>query len=491
MNRLVVVSNRLPMTVENTSAGKVVRSSTGGLVSALRPVLHRAGGCWIGAGESNDDDPLLDQIASREGFEMSQVFLPQSLRNEYYTGFCNEILWPLFHDLQSRCNFEPRYWHSYVEANRRFATKVSSRARPGDLIWVHDYHLMLLGSLLQQHLDRRNMLYFHHIPFPPPDIFEKLPWRQKILEALLGFGLIGFQSSRDRHNFAICVRRLLRDAILKKVGNRLSIVRQSNETIIGTFPIGIDFEDFNKLANDPSVATRARAIRNEIGTPYLILGVDRLDYTKGILERVKGFSTLLERCPGLQGRATLVQIAVPSRESMPHYANLKNKLVEKIASVNARFAREHWTPIHYLNQHVSRPDLVAYYRAADVALVTPVRDGMNLVCKEFCASRVDETGVLVLSEFAGAAEQLRTGAVLVNPYDAEGVATAICNALEMDQRNVSRRMRRMRNVVRRQNVFQWCGHIFTSLDAKKTRGGIRSYFGDSFEGVTSATTLNQ
>src|SRR6185312_8156969 len=161
------------------------------------------------------------------------------------------------------------------------------------------------------------------------------------------------------------------------VGNRLSIVRQSNETIIGTFPIGIDFEDFNKLANDPSVATRARAIRNEIGTPYLILGVDRLDYTKGILERVKGFSTLLERCPGLQGRATLVQIAVPSRESMPHYANLKNKLVEKIASVNARFAREHWTPIHYLTQHVSRPDLVAYYRAADVALVTPVSDGMN------------------------------------------------------------------------------------------------------------------
>ena len=490
MNRLVVVSNRLPITVENTSQGRVVRSSTGGLVSALRPVLRRAGGCWIGAGEASDD-ALLDEMASSEGFEMSQVFLPQSLRNDYYTGFCNEILWPLFHDLQSRCNFEPRYWHSYVEANASFAAKVSSKARPGDLIWVHDYHLMLLGSLLQKHLDRRNILYFHHIPFPPPDIFEKLPWRKKILEALLGFGLVGFQSSRDRHNFAICVRRLLHDAVLKKAGNTLSVVRQSSETIIGTFPIGIDFEAFNNLANDPSVATRAQAIRSEIRTPHLILGVDRLDYTKGILERVKGFSTLLQRCPGLRGRATLVQIAVPSRESMPHYADLKNKLVEEIASVNTRFSKEGWTPIHYLNRHVSRPDLVAYYRAADVALVTPVRDGMNLVCKEFCASRVDEKGVLVLSEFAGAAEQLKTGAVLVNPYDAEGVATALCNALEMDHRTVSRRMRRMRNVVRRDNVFDWCDRIFSAVDAKKSPGGIRLYSGNCLEDMTSATALKQ
>ena len=473
MSRLVIVSNRLPITIESSSQVKQARISTGGLVSALRPLLRRSGGCWIGAAEADHDAGLVEQMAVAEGFEMAPIFLPQQLQSKFYNGFCNEILWPLFHDLQSRCNFEPSYWQSYVGANCRFASEVSHRARTNDFIWVHDYHLMLLGSFLKQNFDRRNVLYFHHIPFPPPDVFEKLPWRQRVLEALLDFGLVGFQSSRDQYNFVACVRRLVRNAVVKKTP-ALSIVRNSNETVIGTFPIGIDFRDFSNVAVDPDVMSRAEAIRQEIGTSHVIVGVDRLDYTKGILERVKGFCTLLERYPGLQGRVSLVQIAVPSRQGVPPYADLKKQLEKTIASINARFGSQDWIPIHYLSRHLLRPEVVAYYRAADIALITPVRDGMNLVCKEFCASRVDETGVLILSEFAGAADQLRTGALLVNPYDAEGIAKALYEAIEMNQRNASRRMRRMRNVVRFEDVFRWCGRVFESLGGKKSPGRIDS-----------------
>lgn len=463
MTRLLVVSNRLPVTIEDV-AGKVeVRPSSGGLVSALRPVLQKIGGCWIGSAAEADEESLLRAAEVSEGFNLSAVFLPANLKHDFYAGFCNEILWPLFHDLQSRCNFEPQYWHAYQQANLRFADAVTYRACPDDVIWVHDYHLMLQGRLLSRRFDRRNLFYFHHVPFPPPDVFEKLPWRKDILDAILGFGLVGFQTARDRNNFVACVRRILLNPVVKRTGTKLTLVRDGNKTIVGAFPIGIDFENFSRFATDPAVRQRAQGIRRNSTDKRLILGVDRLDYTKGILERIKGFAVLLERYPGLRGQVSLVQIAVPSREGTRHYAQLKSELRERVASVNARFATPGWLPIEYLNRHLSRAELVSFYCAADVALITPIKDGMNLVCKEFCASRVDERGVLLLSEFAGAVNQLKIGALLVNPYDAEGIATAIYHALHMDQRDIGRRMRRMRNIVQRQDVFWWCGQMLSSV----------------------------
>ncbi|HEV2699058.1 MAG TPA: trehalose-6-phosphate synthase [Terriglobales bacterium] len=464
MKRLIVVSNRLPVTIERVADRCQVRSSSGGLVSALRPVLERLHGCWIGSADKSDADTLLHLAARSQGFDLSPVFLPKALRHDLYAGFCNEILWPLFHDLQSRCNFEPRYWRHYQDANAHFSKAVSSRARQDDIIWVHDYHLMLQGRLLSQRFDRRNLLYFHHVPFPPEDVFEKLPWKRDILDGLLGFGLLGFQSFRDRYNFVRCVQRVFPDVSLRKTGHKLVLVRDFKETTIGTFPIGIDFEDFKRIGMDPTVVHETQKIRRTVKGCRIILGVDRLDYTKGILERIKGFSVLLERYAGLHRRVALIQIAVPSREGVREYSHLKNQVESLIASVNDRFGQPNWAPIKYLNRHLSRSELVAFYRAADIALITPIKDGMNLVCKEFCASRVDERGVLILSEFAGAAHQLKTGALLVNPYDAEGVAADIYRALEMDERDVSRRMRRMRKIVQCQDVFYWCEDILNSIN---------------------------
>jgi trehalose 6-phosphate synthase len=483
MKRLLIVSNRLPVAIEKIREGFEVRGSSGGLVSALRPITQKFGGCWIGSLDDPDAAPALEKFAQDEGVHLSPVFLAPSLRKDYYCGFCNEILWPLFHDLQSRCNFEPRYWHRYLEANRQFSQAVLARATKTDTVWVHDYHLMLQGSLLRGHFDRRRLVYFHHVPFPPADVFEKLPWRKHILESLLAFGLIGFQTSRDRYNFVACVRRLFSGPIIKRKAGSLAVEVNGVETAVGTFPIGIHFADFSVRANDSKVKSEARAIREHFGDCRLILGLDRLDYTKGILERIKGFSVLLERYPGLHGAVALVQIAVPSREGIGEYLQLKERLEQMIESVNDRFARPGWVPIHYLHRHLSRAEVVAYYRAADIALVTPLKDGMNLVCKEFCASRVDEDGILILSEFAGAAGQLRTGAILVNPYDAEGVASALYQALEMDPRDASRRMRRMRNVVRYQDVFAWCDDFLGCIDVVPGSRGPYS------EGVTGKAPL--
>lgn len=478
MSGLIVVSNRLPVTIERVAGEDRIRTSTGGLVSALRPLLQRLGGCWIGSCgmlDKSGPDDLLRSAENSEGFQLRPVFLPERLRQDFYAGFCNEILWPLFHDLQSHCKFEPRYWHGYLEANMRFRDAVVSRAGSENLIWVQDYHLMLQGKLLAaRHLRRENLVYFHHIPFPPPDVFEKLPWRKEILEGLLGFGLIGFQSARDRYNFLACLRRLLPKARLRTSRNAatLGILHESAETLVGTFPIGIDFEDFRRTSMQKCVIAQAETIRRRMQGRRIVLGVDRLDYTKGILERIQAVGALLERYPGLRGRVVLIQIAVPSREDIRTYQDLKRKLEALVEETNARFKSPDWTPIQYLNCHLSRAELVAYYRAADVALITPVKDGMNLVCKEFCAARVDDTGILILSEFTGAAHQLRTGALLVNPYDTEGLTAVLYRALEMDPRDANRRMRRMRRNTRREDVYDWCTRVLSTVGASVHNQGI-------------------
>jgi trehalose 6-phosphate synthase len=358
------------------------------------------------------------------------------------------------------------------------------------VIWVQDYHLMLQGKLLSERVDRRNLIYFHHIPFPPPDVFEKLPWRKDILEGLLGFGLVGFQSTRDRHNFLACVRRLFSGSTLRKTGATLNVIHGSNETTVGTFPIGIDFEDFNQTAMQPRVISKAETIRRDRRDRCIVLGVDRLDYTKGILERIKAFGVLLERYSGLHGQISLIQIAVPSREDIPHYRNLKELLEELVSEINSRFARPGWVPIEYFHRHFSRAELVAFYRAADIALITPVKDGMNLVCKEFCATRADDSGVLMLSEFAGAANQLKTGALLVNPYDTEGIASSLYRAFDMDQRDVRRRMRRMRRSVRTEDVYDWCRRILSASGSFLALDKVNASFAESSSHDSNANFSN-
>jgi trehalose 6-phosphate synthase/phosphatase len=456
--RLIVVSNRLPITVEQVEGELRVQASCGGLASALRPILHGTDTTWIGWTGTDYSPEIAARVQAEVagGYVLVPVFLTAAEKACFYHGCSNEIIWPLFHDLQSRCNFDPAYWDAYCQVTEKFADAVEQTAHRDDFVWIHDYHLMLLAEALRARDLPLRLAYFHHIPFPPPDIFEKLPWRKEMLRALLHFNTVGFQTARDRLNFIASVRRCLRDVHVKRLGESWLIRAEGLATVVGMFPISIDFQEFANQAIDPAVAARAAEIQRNVGGEQIILGVDRLDYTKGIPERLLAFRNLLEDRVELRGRVTLVQVVVPSREDIPAYQELKLAIERLVSNINGQFAIPGWTPVVYMHRCLSRPELVAFYRAADIALITPLKDGMNLVAKEFCASRVDDGGVLVLSEFAGAAKELRCGALLVNPYDTEGVASVLYRAFRMSGREQRVRMQRMRRCLQRHDVFHWC-----------------------------------
>lgn len=469
---MILVSNRLPTTVESGPDGPVLKPSSGGLVTALRPVFKERKGYWIGwLGEAYGDD--VDRLLKESGDESSchlvSVSLTPAERRGFYTGFSNEIVWPLFHDLQSRCNFDPTYWKAYVSVNRKFADAAARVGSPDSIYWVHDYHLMLVGEFLRSHGIRSRLGFFLHIPFPPLDIFEKLPWRTQILRALFQYDVIGFQTPRDQRNFVGCVRRFLPDIEMQRVDEDVRARSDDRVTLIGSFPIGIDFDEFSSHAQQPEVAARVTEIRGDMRGRQIVLGVDRLDYTKGVPDRLRAIQHLLATYKNLRRQLVLVQIVVPSRENIPRYQELKLETETLISQINGQFGDPGWMPIHYIHRPVERSELIALYSAADIALITPLKDGMNLVSKEFCASQYDEHGVLVLSEFAGSAEQLRNGAVLVNPYDIGAVAEALNNAFRMEPAERTQRMHKMRRRVRNGDVFRWCDDFCMYLEGRHRR----------------------
>jgi len=429
MNRLILVSNRLPFALERTGTDEwIVTLSAGGLVNALGPVLRGRGGTWIGwPGVAGDipDAPFAE--ATRDaGYEVVPVALSEAEHDEFYYGYSNEVIWPLFHDLQNFCHFEPAFWETYKAVNERYAEAIARHCEPEDFIWVHDYHLMYVAQALRDRGVHAALTFFLHIPFPPFDIFAKLPQQQRLLRALLQFDLLGFQTRRDLRNFLQCVRHVMSEAKVLP-GTGLQFIHLNGRKIrVGSFPIGIDFESFGKRAASEEVGQRVSELRAAFPGTQLILGVDRLDYSKGIPERLRAFRIALERYEDLRGRVVLIQNVVPSRVEIPRYHEFKDRIDRLVGDINGRFSTAIWLPVHYHFRHLDRDDLLAHYRACEIALVTPLKDGMNLVAKEYCACCVDkDDGVLILSQFAGAAEQLKPGAILVNPYDVEQVADAV------------------------------------------------------------------
>ena len=468
--RLIIVSNRLPVSVLRQGDGTRVEPSPGGLATALSAVWSsRSNGLWIGWPGNSDGaniDPLLAKAARNEPYDLQAVSLNEQEVAKFYIGFANEIIWPLFHDLQSQCNFKPDYWEMYQQVNRKFAQTTAEQATEDDFIWVHDYHFMLVAQYLRDANVKSKIGFFQHIPFPPPDIFEKLPWREAILRALLQYDVLGFQTERDRGNFLSCLARLMPDAeVIGGDQSTLSVRFNHRQTVVGAFPISIDYDEFAIPAGQADVAARAANIRKELSDSLLVLGVDRMDYTKGIPERLQSFRMLLEKYPELRRQVTLVQIVVPSRSDIPKYQDLRQQVELLVSEINGRFTQPGWVPIHYIYRSLRREDLLGYYRAADIALITPLKDGMNLVAKEFCAAQVDERGVLVLSEFAGASPELRHGALLVNPNDFIGVAQAIYQACQMLPSEKRQRMHLLREIVKSQNVHRWARSF---LDASAT-----------------------
>src|SRR5438132_8457193 len=465
MNRLILVSNRLPFALERAGTDEwIVTLSAGGLVSALAPVLRGRGGTWIGwPGVAGDIPNAPFAEATRDaGYEVVPVALSEAERDEFYYGYSNEVIWPLFHDLQNFCHFEPTFWETYKAVNERYAEAIARHCQPGDFIWAHDYHLMYVAQALRERGLRAALTFFLHIPFPPYDIFAKLPQPQRLLRALLQFDLLGFQTRRDVRNFLGCVRRVMLDARVV-YSRELQLVRfEKRQTRLGHFPIGIDFDSFERGAMSDAVTRRSQELRAGFRDCQLILGVDRLDYSKGIPERLRAYRDALERHPELRGRVVLIQVVVPSRVEIPRYHEFKQRIDRLVGDINGRFSTSNWLPVQYHFRGLDREDLLAHYRGCDIAFVKPLKDGMKQVAYEYCACRVNEDGALILSQFAGAAEQLKTGALLVNPYDVEEVADPVLKAFRMTNAERSARMKRMRHMVRKENVFWWVDSFLKS-----------------------------
>ena len=459
MNReLVIISNRLPLSFEKHGDKLHVKASSGGLVTALEPLLQEHGGIWVGGAGTEEDPRVIKELAelsAKHHYKYEPLFLTPEENAKFYEGFSNEIVWPLFHDLQSRCNFDPGYWEFYLRVNAKFAETAAKVAKKNSLIWINDYQLMQVAPVLRRKLPKTTLAFFLHIPFPPPDIFEKLPWRQAVLEGLLAHDVVGLQTQRDQRNFIACLRSFIPNLVIEREGDRRVVLHGKHRTVVGSFPISIDYEDFREASDMDDVRRRATELKQHFGDVKIILGIDRLDYTKGIPERLKAFGLFLKQHPEFHRKTCLVQVAIPSRETIPGYMVLKAEIERLVTQVNGEYAEPGWVPINYIHRSLPRTELLALYRTSHAALITPLKDGMNLVAKEYCACRQENDGVLVLSEFAGAAPELRLGALLVNPYDHVEVADALVRAMNMEPAEQRRRMLKLRAQVRRANLGAW------------------------------------
>ena len=460
--RLLLVSNRLPVTVVTENGNAVLTRSSGGLATGLSGV-HRAGhDVWIGWLGNTSRVPAAQMSDIRKQMDrdrLIEVTLTGAQVRAFYEELSNGVIWPMFHYMPDRTPLHSHGWQTYREVNERFADAAAREYRDGDIIWVHDYQLLLVPGMLRQRLPDARIGYFLHIPFPSYEIFRMLPWRSEVLKGMLGADIVGFHTASYVRHFARALRLVLDlepepDGVV--VGDRDIRLRVS--------PMGVDAEAFGRLASSPSVRAQAAGLRDAFGDRRLILGVDRLDYTKGIPRRLLAFQRLLETTPELRDKVRLVQLAVPSRSGVEHYKAFRRQIDEIVGRVNSQFATPQSVPIHYMYRSVSREELVALYSVADVMAVTPLRDGMNLVAKEFVASRVDEDGVLLLSELAGAAEEL-SEALLVNPFDTEAMADAMRAALAMPPVDRAARMRKLRARVLKRTVFRWADGFFDALES--------------------------
>jgi trehalose 6-phosphate synthase len=459
-HRLLVVSNRLPIVLEKKAGRWSYKPGSGGLVNALAPVLSHRGGMWIGwpglpLARGGSWQAVLAEGFRERGYDLVPVLLSAEEVKGFYEGFSNAILWPLFHDLLGQCNFQPSFWYAYLGVNEKFANSVLRHSRRDDFIWIQDYQLIHVAEFMRRKSEALNVGFFLHIPFPPLDILLKLPWRGQILKAFLAYDLLGFQTPRDTRNFLSCLQALLPEAEIVDQ-HPITEVRLGSRTVkVGAFPIGIDFQSYDEIARSPETERRVAELRGRFGAAELIVGVDRLDYTKGLIERLEAFRNALQRYPELRERVLLFQLVVPSREGVPEYQSLKAHVEQLVGEINGEFSTAGWVPVHYHYKSLRRRELIALYRMARIGFVTSIKDGMNLVAKEFCACQIEGRGVLVLSEFAGAAAQLQGGALLVNPHDIEGMADALKTAFDMDEEERRWRMEEMRQILREQDIFWW------------------------------------
>jgi len=464
--KLIIISNRLPLKASKLDSGEFEFSrSEGGLTTGLDSLQMEVEKHWVGwPGAFAETDEEQEKITKHlDEFKFHPVFLTAEHIQNYYEGYSNNVLWPLCHYFYSFVEYENKYWETYKEVNEMFCQAAIPFIEPGDIVWVQDYQLMLLPQLLRKAFPGISIGYFHHIPFPSYELFRVLPERDELLQGLLGADLIGFHTyDYMRHFVSACERVLDLQFKLDQVSldNRIAFV--------DAFPMGINYTLYYDTPMLPQVQQKALELKNSFGPHKLILSVDRLDYSKGIIHRLKGFALFLEKHPEYKEKVSMAMIIVPSRDKVDRYADLKTKIDELIGSINGMYSTINWTPVYYFYRSFDFEELVAMYHIADIALVTPLRDGMNLVAKEYIATKREDPGVLILSEMAGAAIEL-TDAIIVNPNDIEEIERAILEALEMPEKEQLKRLKAMQKIVAKQTVNKWAGDFVTELKAIKQK----------------------
>lgn len=467
VRRLILVSNRAAYALKEQD-GKIEGVRTvSGLVSAVEPIIRATGGVWVAwggrCGRPGEKGVSLEVPFEDPSYRLQEVLLTEEEVENYYHGFANSCLWPLCHCFLEKCQYDPKYWETYLAVNRKFAAITLAQAEEGDLIFVQDFHLAMVPEEIRRLQRDAHLAMFWHIPFPPYDIFATLPWAREVLKGMLGCDFIAFHVPSYVDNFLFCVQRMLK----VPVNFKDNTISWEGRTIgVQALPIGVDCELFASLARKPEIQQRAKEIRERIGSEIIILGVDRLDYTKGIPERLKAIEIFLAQNPDLRSRVTFLQVAVPTRVGVEAYQQLKQKTEETVGRINGLYSDSWHVPVRYIFKGLNQEELVAHYLAADVALVTPLRDGLNLVAKEYVASRINGDGVLILSSFAGAAEQMKD-ALLTNPYDPEDVAAKIKLAVTMPE-NVRRQlMARLREQVQKYSLQWWWQSLLKNLQMDK------------------------
>ena len=457
--RVVVVSNRTPSVSTPSSAEERRNLPVGGLVSCLRPFLEARGGIWMGWDGSSDgqEDSTTATVTEVEGIRLASVSLSADQVEGFYNIFSNRTIWPLFHGFPDKATISHDSYPAYRSVNRKYAASLIDLLRPGDLVWVHDYHLFPLGRELRKLGWTGKIGFFLHIPFPSPEIFGILPWAEELLTCLFDYDLVGLQTRKYARN----LHESMGDELgAVNVGDTVHHKGRSLEA--RSFPVGADTQAFREMTQSRAPTAVSSFLEEFPKDRHLLIGVDRLDYTKGLVQRMQAIERLLEERPELLGRVTLIQISAPSRVEIPEYAQERERLDSLVGKINGRFGEAHWIPIHPLNRSYSQQDLAHLYREADACLVTPLRDGMNLVAKEFVASQTSDPGVLVLSRFCGAAESMRD-ALMVNPYDFQETASAIYRALTMPRAERQDRWEALYEDVSGHTASDWCHSFLVAL----------------------------
>ncbi|RYE25119.1 MAG: bifunctional alpha,alpha-trehalose-phosphate synthase (UDP-forming)/trehalose-phosphatase [Sphingobacteriales bacterium] len=466
--RVIIVSNRLPVKVSKVGGIRRFVPSEGGLATGLSSVAQNGDNLWIGwpgadIAESEQQE-VIDELNNQS---LHPIFLSKKEIANFYEGFSNETLWPLFHYFPSYITYNPEYWDDYYAVNKKFADSITSIATNDDIIWIHDYQLMLVPEMVRKVLPDVSIGFFQHIPFPSFELFRSLPWRKEVLRGMLGADVIGFHTYDDVRHFLSSTNRIIN---VQGAGNELRV--DNRLVTVDAFPMGIDYQKFSQLADDKVVKQHERKIKKLIDNKKLIISIDRLDYSKGIVQRLLAYQLFLERYPECRGKMTMLQLVVPSRDNVPKYKELKEEMNRLISEINGRFGKLDWQPIRHFYRSFPDKLLSALYRAADVALVTPLRDGMNLVSKEFVASKTDGKGVLILSETAGASREL-SDALIINPNDIWDYAETINYALNMPEDKQKKRMQAMQQIVSRFDVFTWVENFMSKLEeAKQKQAGL-------------------